>query len=1130
MSVANHPVADQKERDLALDPRQSFIVQAPAGSGKTELLIQRLLLLLSYVKSPEEILAITFTKKAANEMRSRAIHALKEAQNTCASLSSSTTLKLAKKVLQRDAQYQWNLIANPNQLRIQTIDSLCSYLTKQLPLLAHFGAQPNIVENPVNLYSEAVQEILHHVEEQDEWSHAIKHLLLHLDNDLNKLHHLLTNLLAKRDQWLPYIQLETNDKVRKRLESHLQSVISDALQNVSQHFPAEAKEVLLRIARFAGNNHFTLQHKTEIVLCRDLVDLPGIYPNDLPYWRGLARLLLTKKLTWRKRLDNEIGFPSLSTIKNPQEKAEHTALRQQHTLLMQTLSQQEALRAALVELFYLPPPHYSDDQWAIFSSLLYILKMVTAQLRLSFSQHGQIDFIENTQAALLALGNDEHPTDLALLLDYQIKHILVDEFQDTSYSQYQLLERLVMGWEANDGRTLFVVGDPMQSIYRFREAEVGLFIRMCAKGIAHIPLKLLTLSVNFRSASPIIDWNNQQFATIFPAMNDMATGAVSYSPSISAEETHTHARVSMKGFIGAEEAQQTAHLIQLIEEERQHFPKDSIAILVRSRNVLLKLIPALKKAEIPYIARDIDPLAKRQSIQDLVSLTCALLHPADRIAWLAILRAPWCGLSLCDLHAIAGESPHSILWETLQNTALLTKLSKEGQAALKRTLPVLKNAIAARERYGLRQWVESTWLGLGGPATLEDELEVQDTHVFFSLLDDIHQQESLLTLDSIKEKIETLYAGTLEEETQLNIMTIHSAKGLEFDTVILPHLEKRPPNENKSLLNWIERPLTNNQIAFLLAPIHATGTEKDTLYEYIHRQQKIKVDYESDRIFYVAATRAKKRLHLVFQAEEKNGEIHINHGSFLEKIKHLLSKEKMFAESSFEPMTLPHERQTQLVRGLRRLTDDWVNPLATLLSKPSQHHQQQSGFQLPHTTPRLLGTIIHRILQYISVNGMAWWQNETQDKKKNYLILHLRQAGLISKDIAASITRIENVIDKTLKDPRGQWILHPHREAKSEFSLTLKTQGKAEIGIIDRTFIDEKGIRWIIDYKTTTYSYSDLDLFLKNEQKKYLSKMRLYDRAMSAYDPRPCRLGLYFPALLAWKEWEGESEMSLSPV
>src|SRR5579883_1697752 len=148
---------DSKEREAALDPSQSFIVQAPAGSGKTELLTQRFLVLLGIVKEPEEILAITFTKKSAAEMRTRVISALKNAENTPEPKNSheKKTWTLAKNALKNNVHFNWKLLDNPNRLQIQTIDSFNASLTRHLPLLANFGAPLEIADDPSVLYREA---------------------------------------------------------------------------------------------------------------------------------------------------------------------------------------------------------------------------------------------------------------------------------------------------------------------------------------------------------------------------------------------------------------------------------------------------------------------------------------------------------------------------------------------------------------------------------------------------------------------------------------------------------------------------------------------------------------------------------------------------------------------------------------------------------------------------------------------------------------------------------------------------------------------------------------------------------------------------------------------------------------
>jgi ATP-dependent helicase/nuclease subunit A len=171
---------DKQQRARALNFNESFIVQAPAGSGKTELIIQRFLTLLGNVKKPEEILAITFTKKSSHEMRSRILKALEHAatQAEPEKEHEKLTWQLATTVLKRDCELNWNLINNPNQLHIKTIDSFCTYLTGQLPLLSHFGSQPDISAHSQTLYREAVLEVLSHVEENHAWSPAVARLLI----------------------------------------------------------------------------------------------------------------------------------------------------------------------------------------------------------------------------------------------------------------------------------------------------------------------------------------------------------------------------------------------------------------------------------------------------------------------------------------------------------------------------------------------------------------------------------------------------------------------------------------------------------------------------------------------------------------------------------------------------------------------------------------------------------------------------------------------------------------------------------------------------------------------------------------------------------------------------------------
>ena len=136
------PITDQEARREALNIKASHIVQAPAGSGKTELLIQRFLKLLGHVEKPERILAMTFTRKAAGEMKKRVLDALKLARNATPPKEAheKTTWEIARQALHHSEKQEWRILDNPQRLKIQTIDSFCASLVKQTPLLSGMGS------------------------------------------------------------------------------------------------------------------------------------------------------------------------------------------------------------------------------------------------------------------------------------------------------------------------------------------------------------------------------------------------------------------------------------------------------------------------------------------------------------------------------------------------------------------------------------------------------------------------------------------------------------------------------------------------------------------------------------------------------------------------------------------------------------------------------------------------------------------------------------------------------------------------------------------------------------------------------------------------------------------------------
>jgi ATP-dependent helicase/nuclease subunit A len=995
------PIADQAAREAALDPRRSFIVQAPAGSGKTELLVRRYLALLPKVSKPEEIVAITFTIKAAAEMRKRVLEKIPNGPQIA------------------------------HRLRIQTIDAFCAGLTRQMPVLSRFGAQPGVVEDAREHYREAAKRTI------GELSPPMARLLLHLDNNVEMAQELIAAMLARRDQWL-----------RKTGAAPTRSELE-----------------------------FSLRSERE----RLLVHARSLHPKASVEF---AEAMLTQRGTWFK------------------QNAE-----------AQSLAHNEELRLALVRLRKLPPERYTDEQWQVLAATVELLPRAAAHLKLVFAERNETDFTEIAQGAVRALGTIDAPTDLLLALDTRIQHILVDEFQDTSYSQFQLITKLTSGWEPDDGRTLFLVGDPMQSIYRFREAEVALFLDAWQGGLGTVELQPLTLSTNFRSQRGLVDWFNASFPQILPREPDRGSGAVPYSPATPHPENPALAGAAATWHNVPDRAFESQRIVDLVQNA-----EGRTAILVRTREALADIVPALKQAGIRYRAIEIEQLGEKQVVQDLYALTRALTHLGDRIAWLSLLRAPWLGLSLETLLEIAGADRQKTIWELIKDNLFHERFTR-----------VLAPAIANRSRGSLRDRVEGVWLALGGPACVEDRTDLEDAEIYLDELDKLEQSGAIHDPAALRESLERLYALPDVEATDddLQIMTIHKAKGLEFDTVIVPGLDKGPGGGDPPLLLFKElvsgvRPHVKGGGAsapggLLLAPIKATGSDKDPAYSYLRDLHAEAEDTEASRLLYVAATRAERRLHLLACVKCDD------HGDPKPPPAHtLLARAWPVAEEFFSEAPALSAREVSevvAIYSMNRLAADFRVPS---LPEPARWTAPAEGrdegeieFSWVGETARHIGTVVHRWLQRIAEDALLGWTENRIEALRPQLTQDLQRRGLAWTDAAKASGLGIAALKKTLIDERGRWLLGVHTEAKNEYRVRSHILGATKSYVIDRVFKDDEGRVWVVDYKTSRHEGADLDSFLDRERTRYAAQLEGYARAISG-----SLVGLYFPMSSGWRQWE----------
>ena len=770
----------------------------------------------------------------------------------------------------------------------------------------------------------------------------------------------------------------------------------------------------------------------------------------------------------------------------------------------------------------LPEHSYTAPQWQVVHALLQVLLLSVAELRLEFSTRGQVDHVENTLSALHALGDDEHPSDLALSLDYRIQHLLIDEFQDTSVTQFELLEKLLRGWQCGDGRSLLLVGDPMQSIYRFRQAEVGLFLRARQHGVGDIALTPLYLTKNFRAAAPLIEWINQTFTQVFDGCEDPTTGAVAYSDA-TAVTSHPQARVSVHPF--ANWRQEAQRVVDIVRQCRKSRPSESIAILVRSRTHLTPLYPLLRANAIPYQAVGVETLADRPVVIDLMSLTRALAQPADRIAWLSVLRAPWCGLVLADLLALAEtEAPVS--------TAVLDpgndqRLSEDGAQRLQRLRPVMRAALRLAGRAPWRHLISSTWLALGGPACVAEADDMTAAEHFFEQLTAVQSESGGVSITALRTRITELVAPSRQSgEASVQLMTIHRAKGLEFDTVIVPNLGRSGRSDEPMPIRW----LLNHDAGLLLAPAKRPDQkDPDALYQLIGTVERERADNELKRLLYVAVTRAKTQIHLLGHATESKAGLGCHRRSLLHSIWPQVESQFTARNSVTEAVVLATPTAERDPPLLQRLPRSWrLPPLREALNlqaaePATERHPDDCesliAFDWAGQTARNIGIVVHRYLQRIATEGVQCWPKSRVIAAAECLGADLMELGVTKTVCSRSVEHCQRALHNTLEDPRGRWLLAPYSQAASEFALSGIVDGKVKLQLIDRTFIDASGTRWIVDYKTGDHRGGSIDEFLDREQKRYRQQLDNYAAMMRHIDTRPIRLGLYFPMLQGWREW-----------
>ena len=1126
---------DSINRERALE-HASFIVEAPAGAGKTELLTQRYLKLLASVNEPEEIIALTFTNKAAAEMRNRILLSLEHAQNQTpeTAVHKLKTRELANAALNQSNAKQWDILTQPSRLRILTIDSLCSSLTRQMPLLSKFGGQPVVSDDTDTHYNDAARRTIAQIIYESDSDDTVTTALRYMDNNSEKLAGLLAKMLARRDQWLPLAgQLHGLDVevISRNTEVALKHLIAEGLQAALNILPPNVQYLLMPLARYASTN---LTEEADVAPLLDWDSALDADASDLMRWQALAKFLLTQDRNFRNSINKNNGFPATDEGKSKKE---------DYFSIVNTLENSEAIGNVLA----LPALATLADNQQVIHALTRLLILATTHLWAVFQAAGEVDFVAIAQSAQLALENEHGVTDLALKLDYKISHLLIDEFQDTSPVQMRLIEKLIEGWQPDDGRTLFCVGDPMQSIYRFRKADVSLFLQASKSGIGHLPLTRLQLSRNNRSHPAVVDWINNAFQQVFPSTDNINQGAISYRKFTATRSTIDHEGVVLHPLIlealgshgdsensSAEddiesinikqiEAAYVADLIMNLRADKPALEStpNKMAVLVRNRSHLTALVSEIRRnhPQLKFQAVEIEHLNDRQTVQDALSLVCAMHHRADRTHWLNILRAPWCGTMLKDLHALAADNHQATIWQLMHDENRLKNLTEDGRLRLSHIKTVLTSAFEAQGRMPTRRWLESTWLQLGGGKCLVDAGDNRDVQVFFDLVEKI-SRSGHVDITKLELGMQKLYAKPdIEADDSLQFLTIHKSKGLEFDTVILPALNRPPRHADNELVLWQEV-MVDNHLHLIAAPFTPKLANKKSdapnIYEYLKALEKERADNETVRLLYVATTRTQRQLHIIASIQSnKNGEIKPVANSLLKVLWPAIEADFKRTEllelndsalqvmdiTQFKPQLqrlysteFTHNFLVSSDLNIAKTSSDIAGQFITDRSAESKNITNTANinsvvisnittaFDLQNNLDlyRHCGILAHVYMQLFSTTDLQVWYGERLQQCEIGMQKWLMQQGHTAKNAQQGAINVSLALQTTLQSEAGQWVLKNHDRAASELSLMRVQEHEVNNHVIDRTFI-ENGMRWIVDYKLTTVDET-LDFNLYAEQ------------------------------------------------
>jgi ATP-dependent helicase/nuclease subunit A len=828
---------DAEARRLAVDPRRNVALEASAGTGKTQVLVDRYLALLSDGVAPRNILAITFTRKAAAEMRQRILQELTRRER-----EQAIPQALGKAIRE-----------SLTDISISTIDAFCLALLREFPLEADIDPGFELADETETprLVSEALERTM-----RISRALAIERpeiALLFTELGEFQLRHGLTRLLDRR--------LVAAGALARFLRGAEESTIERSVHRLLGRLRAAFATIPGGLDALLSTGPRTHEFGLLVDEVRQLVGDPPPTPATLQALLERVRdYLLTQSGEPRKRLAGCRKADFRSTY----DYDRHLAFVQ-------------ALGPHVVQALY---EYRRDLNHVLVRAVRQLFTIATEEYQRTLRSHGVLDFSEVLQKTVELLGQMDEFSRSRFKLEARYQHVLVDEFQDTSRAQWELVERLVRSWAAGVGvgdrePTIFVVGDRKQSIYGFRDAEIAVLDAAADYIQALRPGGQVRTAItrSFRAVRPLLHFVNDLFAAIEKLPD--RTDAFRYSDDDVFPLTDVTEATDALGVVAAaSDTQQAAAVADEITRllscgeavrdretgiRRRARPGD-IAVLFRAREGHRLFEDALAQRNVPFYVYKGLGFFDADEIKDVLALMSFLARPQVELHAAAFLRSRFIKLSDEALKLLA---PHFSL-----------ALSAEGLPERFEELPA-----DDRECLALARQAVPGWLALVDrlpPAELLDRVLAESAYAiemsgptYRQARENLKKARGLVrriqnrgysTLGRIVDHFAELVSGGDESNAiidaidAVNLMTVHAAKGLEFPIVFLVHVQRSSGGSPDPIRVW-PAPFGQEDIREPSVSIGAHESEGD-------RDLDSREAEEGKRLLYVALTRARDRVYL----------------------------------------------------------------------------------------------------------------------------------------------------------------------------------------------------------------------------------------------------------------------------